>query len=121
MQLTSNRFSKNDLAKYPFLKEAIAYMETPDLKIEDLTSPDLEEILKRAEERVEEAVLYARVTRKLRKEEIEISSYPVAIILATATGSNFIKKRYALAEAKQVSEDLKYEAKEKILEFAKNF
>ena len=121
MQLTSTRFTKNDLAKYPFLKAAIAYMETPDLKIKDLTSPDLEEILKRAEERVEEAVLYARVTRKLRKEEIEISSYPVAIILATATGSNFIKKRYALAEAKQVSEDLKYENREKILEFAKNF
>ena len=121
MQLTAVKFTKNDIAKYPFLKAATRYIKIPDLRIEDLTSPDLEEILKRAEERVEEAVLYARVSRKLKNEDIEISSYPVAIVLATATGSSFIKRRYALAEAKQAYEDLKDEPREKILEFAKNF
>ncbi|MDH5460229.1 MAG: DNA primase large subunit PriL [Candidatus Bathyarchaeota archaeon] len=123
MQLATTKFTKNDLAKYPFLKAAKRYMKIPDLKIEDLTSPDLEEIVKRAEERVEEAILYVRVSRKLKREDIEISSYPVAILLATATGSTFIKKRYALAEAKQAYEDLKDEPKamEKILGFAQNF
>lgn len=115
------KFTKNDIAKYPFLKAATRYIKIPDLKIEDLTSPDLEEVLKRAEERVEEAILYSRVSRKLKNEDIEISSYPVAIVLATATGSSFIKKRYALAESKQAYEDLTDEPKEKILEFAKNF
>jgi len=121
MQLTAAKFTKNDVAKYPFLKVATRYMKIPDLKIEDLRSPDLEEILKRAEERVEEAILYARVSRNLKREDIEISSYPVAIILATATKNPFIKKRYALAEAKQTYEDLKDEPKEKILGFAQNF
>jgi len=121
MQITAAKFTKNDIAKYPFLKAATRYMKVPDLKIEDLTSPELEEILKRAEERVEEAILYARVSRKLKRGDIEISSYPAAIILATATGSPFIQKRYALAEAKQAYENLKDEPREKILRFAQNF
>ena len=121
MQLTTARFTKNDIAKYPFLKAAAKYMKIPDLKIEDLTSPELDEVLKRAEERVEEAILYARVSRKLKREDIEISSYPAAIVLATATGSSFIKKRYALAESKQAYEFLKDESKEKILQFAQDF
>jgi DNA primase large subunit len=121
MQLITVQFTKNDIAKYPFLKAATKYMKIPDLKIEDLASPELEGILKRAEERVEEAILYARVSRKLKREDIEISSYPAAIVLATATGSSLIKKRYALAESKQAYEDLKDEPKEKIVKFAQNF
>jgi DNA primase large subunit len=121
MQLATVKFTKSELAKYPFLKAAADYMKIANLKIEDLTSPDLEEIIRRAEERVEEAILYARVSRNLKKEDIEISSYPVAILLAISTGSPFIKKRYALAEAKQTYEDLKGESKEKILWFAQNF
>ena len=97
------------------------YLKIPDLRIEDLTNPELEEILKRAEERVEEAILYTRVSRKPEKADNEISSYPIAIILATATKSSFIQKRYALAEAKQTFEDLKLEPKERILAIAKNF
>jgi len=121
MQLAPVKFTKNDLAKYPFLKATTEYMKIPDLKIEDLTRPDLEEIFRRAEEKVEEAILYARVSRNLKKEDIEISSYPIAVLLATATGSPFIKKRYALAEAKQAYNDMKLEPKEKILAIAQNF
>jgi len=121
MQSVFSKFAKNDYAKYPFLKEAAKYLKIPDLTIEDLTNPELEEILKRAEERVEEAILYTRVSRKSEKAETEISSYPIAIILAIATKNSFIQKRYALAEAKQTFEDLKDEPKEKILAFAQNF
>jgi len=121
MQSVFSKFAKSDYAKYPFLKDAARYLRISDLRIEDLTSPDLEEIFKRAEERVEEAILYARVSRKLEKADNEISSYPVAIILAAATKNSFIQKRYALAEAKQTFEDLKDESREKILAFAQNF
>jgi DNA primase large subunit len=121
MQSVFSKFAKNDYAKYPFLKEAVKYLKIPDLRIEDLTNPELEEILKRAEERVEEAILYTRVSRKPEKADNEISSYPIAIILAIATKSSFIQKRYALAEAKQTFEDLKDEPREKILAFAQNF
>ena len=121
MQLTTAKFTKNDLAKYPFLKEAAEYVKTLDLKIEDLESPEFSQILERAKERVEEAILYAIVSRKLQNEEIEILSFPTAIMLAAATENQFIKRRYALAEAKQAYNDLKLEQKEKILAIAKNF
>ncbi len=58
MQLETARFTQNDLAKYPFLKETTEQMERLSLKIEDLANPELERILNRAAERVENAVLY---------------------------------------------------------------
>jgi DNA primase large subunit len=121
MQLATVKFTKNDLAKYPFLKEAAEYVKTLDLKIEDLASPEFTQILERAEERVEEAILYAIVTRKTQNEEIEILSFPTAIMLAAATQNQFIKRRYALAEAKQAYNNMKSEPPEKILAIAKNF
>jgi DNA primase large subunit len=122
MQSAFSKFSKNDYAKYPFLKAATKYMKIPDLKIQDLTDPGLERILKRAEERLEEAILYTIVSRNpQRDEDIEIMSFPVAIMLVVATEDSFIKKRYALAEANQAYEDLRQESREKILEFAQNF
>jgi len=121
MQTTTIKFTKNDLAKYPFLKEAAEYVKTLDIKIEDLTSPEFSKIIERAKERVEEAILYAIVTRKIQNEEIEILSFPTAIMLSAATENPFIKRRYALAEAKQAYNDLKLEPKEKILAIAKNF
>ncbi|MEM3702918.1 MAG: hypothetical protein QXX79_00635, partial [Candidatus Bathyarchaeia archaeon] len=114
MQLATVKFTKNDLAKYPFLREAVEYVKSLDLKIEDLTSPEYSKILERAQERIEEAILYALVSRKLQNEEIEILSFPTAIMLAAATENQFIKKRYALAEAKQAYADMKLETKEKI-------
>lgn len=121
MQTIFSQLAQSDYAKYPFLKEAAKYLKIPNLKIEDLTNPELEPILKRAEERVKDAIEKGRVSRRLEKTEAEISSYPIAIIIAMATENNFIQKRYALAEAKQTFEDLKGESTEKILHFAKNF
>jgi DNA primase large subunit len=121
MEATAVKFTKNDLAKYPFLKEAAEYVRSLDLKIEDLAGPEFSQILERAKERVEEAILYASVSRKLQNEEVEILSFPTAIMLAAATENSFIKRRYALAEAKQAYNDLKFEAREKILSVAKNF
>jgi DNA primase large subunit len=120
MQVIAAKFTKSDLAKYPFLKENTEYVKTLNLKIEDLINPEFAKILQRAEERVEEAILYTLVNRKTRNDEIEILSFPVAIMLTIATQNSFIKKRYALAEAKKVYEDLKLEPKERILAVAQN-
>jgi DNA primase large subunit len=122
MQRAFSRFAKNDYAKYPFLTAAAEYMKTPDLKIQDLTNPSLGTILKRAEGRLEEAILYTIVSRNpLANEDIEIMSFPVATMLAVATKDSFIKKRYALAEANQAYENLQEEPEQKVLEFAKDF
>jgi DNA primase large subunit len=121
MQLATVKFTKNDMAKYPFLKETAEYVRKLDFKIEDLTSPDFSKILERAEERIEEAILYTLVSRRLREEDIEILSFPTAIILTIATENTRVKKRYALAEAKQSYENLKEETPERMLAIAQNF
>jgi DNA primase large subunit len=121
MQRTTARFTKTDLAKYPFLKETTEHVKKLNLKIEDLTNPQFNQILERAKERVEETILFTAINRRLDNPEVEIPSFPTAIMLATATKNSFIQKRYALAEAKQTYEDLLEEPKERILEIAKNF
>jgi DNA primase large subunit len=121
MQLATVKFTKNDMAKYPFLKETTEYVKKLDLKIEDLANPEFAFVLERAEERIEEAILYTLISKKLRNEEVEILSFPVAIVLAVATENSFITKRYALAEAKQAYNDMKLESREKILAIAQNF
>jgi DNA primase large subunit len=106
------------LAKYPFINEAAEYVKELDLKIEDISEP----ILNRAEHRIEEALLYALVSTQLRKEEIEISSFPVAVMMVASTADKRMKRRYALAEAKRVYNLLKEEkSKSKILEIANIF
>lgn len=121
MQLGKVKFTKNDLGKYPFLKETIDYVKKLDLRIEDLSSSDLANVLKRAEERVENAILYVLTGARQRNDEIEILSFPVAIMTAVATQNSFIKKRYALAEAKQAYEEMRLEPREKIAAIAQNF
>jgi DNA primase large subunit len=114
-------FTRNDLAKYPFLKETAEYIKPLDLQIDDLTSMGMDQILKRAEERVNETILYRRITRNIQNTALEIASFPVALLLVIATENSLIKKRYALAEAKQASSDLANEPKEKILKIALDF
>lgn len=92
-------------------------MKELDLKIEDMSDP----ILNRAEHRIEEALLYALVSTELRKEEIEISSFPVAVMMVASTADKLMKKRYALAEAKRIYELLEEESKDKILEVTRVF
>jgi len=56
-----------------------------------------------------------------REKEIEIFSFPLAVLLVVGTEDSFIKSRYALAEAKRTSELLKDEKKEKLFDIAKTF
>jgi DNA primase large subunit len=123
MQLASTKLTKTDLALYPFLKETQEYVRKLDFKIDDLKDPTYANVLRRAEERVQQAILYSLVSmsKNLRNLEIEILSFPVAILLTTATENSFIKKRYALAEANQAFIDMEEEPRTKILALAQNF
>jgi len=83
--------------------------------------------LDRAEERVKSALLDMSAYMKTKplddpKEyELEIFSFPIAVILVVGSEDSFIKSRYALAEAKRASELLKDEKKEKLYDIAKAF
>jgi DNA primase large subunit len=104
MQRETVNLTKTDKATYPFLKITSEYMKdpmkNPSLDIEELTSPELKPILLRAQERLEKAIQFVFVGER-SNDDWEIPSFPIAIMLALATKHSFIKRRYALAEAKQ--------------------
>lgn len=120
MQLGTVGFTKDDLAKYPFLKKTAEHLKKLSLKIEELVNPEMGQILNRAEERVKEAILLASIGKR-RENDVEIPSFPVAILLAIATKNSFIKKRYALAEAKSAFTTMQFEDREKLLSIAADF
>jgi len=86
-----------------------------------LANPEYRSILNRAQERVEEAIQDALVSRELGNYDIEIPSFPIAVMIVVALANSYLKKRYALAEAKGVYHQLEEEDREKIIEIAKNF
>ena len=74
MQSYRVEFTKNDLAKYPFLKETADFIRPLGLQIEDLTGTEMAQVLCRAEGRVREAIEYARVVRNPKSLDVEIIS-----------------------------------------------
>ena len=61
------------------------------------------------------------MTEQSPNDDIEIPSFPIAVMMAAATADSFIKRRYALAEAKRVSNLLGNENKDSITHIANNF
>jgi len=109
------------------MKEAAEHVREVGLDINELESDFFVPFLDRAEKRVRNALLdvsaYARTQPRdePRENEIEIFSFPIAVMLVAATEDSLIKSRYSLAEAKRASELLRDEKKEKLLGVANNF
>jgi len=92
-----------------------------DFKITELTNAEYGRIVERAEKRVEEAILYALVSDQSRNEEIEVLSFPIAVMIVAAAEDSHLKRRYALAEAKRVYNILRQENIKKLTEVAQEF
>lgn len=109
------------------MKEAAEHVREVGLDINELESDFFTPFLDRAEERVRNALIdvsaYAKTQPRdePRENEIEIFSFPIAVMLVAATEDSLIKSKYSLAEAKRASELLKAEDKEKLSEVANNF
>jgi DNA primase large subunit len=113
--------SITDFAKYPFLKEAANYIKSLDLQINELISQEYIEVISRAEQRIEEALLKGEVEWKRKPSyEIEVLSYPVAVMLVVVIDDDFLSRRYALAEAKRSHKILRDEDRKKLLQIAKS-
>ncbi|MCW4023979.1 MAG: DNA primase large subunit PriL [Candidatus Bathyarchaeota archaeon] len=120
-----NAFTDSDIAKYPFLKETSQKVQQQDLRIASLANDDMAEIVALAEERVITAINFVRTKEKIEKIgnlNSEIFSFPIALLLVSATENSFVRKRYALAEAKQATLNLTSEKSlEKIKRISENF
>jgi DNA primase large subunit len=109
------------LAKYPFIPQAAEYVQNLDLGISELENPEYNRIVDRAEKRIEEAIQNALVSEPKRNDEIEILSFPIAVMMVATTKDAFLKRRYALAEAKRAYSLLKHESKDKLTQIATAF
>jgi len=104
-----------DLAKYPFLPETREYVRTLGLAIEDLCSPAGAAVLRRARERIE-AAIERRVDTKLDDDvDVEILSFPTAVLLLRIANDRLLARRFAVAEGKRVSRFLTQEPPEKLV------
>ena len=111
--------SGREAASYPFLKGAVALVETLNLKVDDLADPGFGKVLDRGERRVSEAIREGVVSEGLGDALIELLSFPVAIMFVTVVGDRFLDRRYAHAEAVRVHELLKTENETRIAKMAR--
>lgn len=110
----------HDLARYPFLPKAADYIKNLDLAIEDMGA--LPKILNHAQQRIVEAFDNPiEATHRSETPNIEIPSFPVAMMVVAAINDNYLKKRYSLYEAKKAFAYLKQESPERILEITEHF
>ena len=111
------KYGSDDLAKYTFLPEAGDYIRANEISVTDLVSPVFKDVVKRAEDRVLESIRSVKVSdKRLENRDVEIMSFPVALMLVRATNLNHLMDRYSLAEAIRVEGLLKQEDNQKIIE-----
>lgn len=112
--------SKEDFAKYPFTSSATTYIRELGITIEDLVKEEYFRVLYRAKERIKEAIDRAQVTPDTSDVDVELLSYPVAIMLTLSSGSRPLIRRVANAEAKRCLALLQLEEDEKLLEVVRD-
>ncbi len=103
------------------MPEASEYIGLLNIDIDDLAKEEFEDILNRAEERIKEAMRLSTIRRTSLKSRVEIASFPIAVMMVASSNDPFMKRRYALAEAKRASNFLTKEKNEEITRIAKNF
>jgi DNA primase large subunit len=91
------------LAKYPILPEMSRFLSGVSVR----QMPG--EVFERAFERVVEALEKGEVKKASDNHYIEVLSYPAAVMLVTAIGNEWLKRRWALAEAMRVERQLDIE------------
>jgi DNA primase large subunit len=97
-------------AKYPFTREASAYVKDRGYSIEDvIVKPAYTQVRTRARQRVLNAVKGKEWAYRFDDAERELLSYPVARILVAATGDQYLMKRFALYESKWAYDRLQEE------------
>jgi DNA primase large subunit len=110
-----------DMSKYPFSKETQEYrmLRQDYIAEEDLIKPEFTILADRAKSRILQSLEKGIVdSRPDMDPEIEVWSFSVAMYLVTTIGDSYLRRRYALAEAKRVYELLRIDQREKVFEIA---
>jgi len=111
--------TKLDHAKYPFTSEASEYVKSLNIDFNDLTSEEFSVILDLAEKRIFEALTTGKIDWELQG-DIEVLSYPAALMLIALVGDERAQRRYALGESKRAYELLKQESPDVLMQIAEH-
>jgi len=106
-------------ARYPFLPDAREFISRNiDLSLESLERTGSEAALKRAVERVKDALIFKEV-RVSGLNELnyvrEMLSFPIAIILVSAVMNEYVRRMYALGESRGAYKRMLNESDETLL------
>lgn len=116
--------SKEDLAKYPFVSEASAYVRAKGVTLEDLAKAGYEKVVERAIERVKEALegrgksLARRVIEGVFDVDVEVLSYPVTVLMLSIIDDSYLSHRFVESESLRVERELRAESEDKLVEIA---
>jgi len=111
-----------DKAKYPFLPQSRQHIANLGLDIVDLAATD--GVVDRARERITETydfLIDNELHEPYKKTEVEIASFPVAVIVIASVKDKTLIERYALSEAQKINKYLSKERDETIIKIAKYF
>jgi DNA primase large subunit len=112
--------TKTDFAKYPFTTESSEYIRSLKIDVAELASGGYERVLERAEQRIRESEKDAMISPEWQDTDVEILSFPTAVMFVSQIGNDRVSRRYALAESKRAYELLRSETHEKLQEIARN-
>jgi len=112
------------LAKYPFMAEAKEWVKEQKVNIEEILFDELYERarqrgVERVKQSLEKGIIYDAPLLNDVDCAMEIFSYPIARMLVVAIESDYLLRRYALAEAKRAYENMKNEGEDFISYLAK--
>jgi DNA primase large subunit len=93
------------LARYPFLPEAVELIREREITLEDLLSLDIPRRAgyERVLEALENGFIEEHPVQREEEAYTELLSYPVGRMLVSCIGDNYLVRRYAVAESKLAS------------------
>ncbi len=112
-----------DLARYPFLERAKEYISQEGPALEELIEGRVwGAARKRGKDRVLQSLKEGEISIRDMEDEIEqeeeLFSYPLARMLVSSVGDDYLVRRYTLGESERISSELSRESDEKILNLA---
>jgi DNA primase large subunit len=109
-----------DLAKYPFLEEAGDYFRQRGFSLNDISQPDFEIVIERAKNRVLDAIHRREVSSNIGDPEVELLSFPVALMMVKATGLDHLVSWFSHTEAVRTEKLLENEREELVVQIFKH-
>jgi DNA primase large subunit len=107
----SIKLGTNDLAKYPFLNEASTYVKETHFDLQEFDRTEMEFILNRSFNKIDNFIKNGETNYKLEKFEIEILTFLASLLILKSASIDIITKKFALFESmrfeKYLVEDLK--------------